>query len=242
MPWPARTERPSGRQLLRQRSCRSRTPRRAITERAHANESGRAYGLTCCVRSETTVRTISRTRRSCAVSCGRCPSTRAAHGERAEHTCAACSCSTTCRTKAPGARGALNNKYLVFVASCTASSTATRGNVARGRADGSLALSVLHRLLQGPERADFVRYIKSVRSRPPSTSPARTTTRSRRAQGALPQARAVRFAHEHQGLPAEALQRAFRAFVERVAPANLASPTWRPGASSLETAVIGTSA
>jgi hypothetical protein len=50
-----------------------------------------------------------------------------------------------------------------------------------------------------------------------------------------------KFVHEHQGKKPEELQRAFKTFVDRVAPQNLASPTWRPGASSLEVAVIGAS-
>jgi hypothetical protein len=47
------------------------------------------------------------------------------------------------------------------------------------------------------------------------------------------------FAQAHQGQDAATLQRAFRAFVERVDPNNLAGPTWRPGASSLKSAVVG---
>lgn len=47
----------------------------------------------------------------------------------------------------------------------------------------------------------------------------------------------ARFAREHQGLEAAALQRAFAAFIERVQPSNLAEPTWRAGASSLRVAV-----
>jgi hypothetical protein len=48
------------------------------------------------------------------------------------------------------------------------------------------------------------------------------------------------FALEHQGVKdAVALQRAFKDFLARVQPDNLAGPTWRPGASSLETAVVG---
>jgi len=49
----------------------------------------------------------------------------------------------------------------------------------------------------------------------------------------------AKFAREHQGQDAVTLQRAFRAFVERVEPYNLSRPTWRPGASSLDIAVIG---
>jgi hypothetical protein len=50
----------------------------------------------------------------------------------------------------------------------------------------------------------------------------------------------AQFALEHQGVkdPA-ALQRAFKDFLARVQPDDLAGPTWRPGASSLETAVVG---
>jgi hypothetical protein len=47
------------------------------------------------------------------------------------------------------------------------------------------------------------------------------------------------FARENQGKDAATLQRAFQDFVARVQPDNLAGPTWRPGASSLETAVVG---
>jgi hypothetical protein len=47
----------------------------------------------------------------------------------------------------------------------------------------------------------------------------------------------TRFVYQNQGLPAPALQEAFRAFVARVRP-SAATPTWRPGASSLATAVI----
>ncbi|MET0287848.1 MAG: hypothetical protein ABW352_25390 [Polyangiales bacterium] len=48
------------------------------------------------------------------------------------------------------------------------------------------------------------------------------------------------FALEHQGVkdPA-ALQRSFQDFLARVQPDNLSGPTWRAGASSLETAVVG---
>jgi len=49
----------------------------------------------------------------------------------------------------------------------------------------------------------------------------------------------AKFAREHQGRDAVSLQRAFRAFVERVEPSNLARPTWRAGASSLDVAVTG---
>lgn len=49
----------------------------------------------------------------------------------------------------------------------------------------------------------------------------------------------AKFAREHQGQDAASLQRAFRAFVQRVEPFNLARPSWRPGAASPETAVIG---
>lgn len=49
----------------------------------------------------------------------------------------------------------------------------------------------------------------------------------------------AKFARAHQGQDAASLQRAFRAFVERVEPFNLTRPSWRPGAASLETAVVG---
>ncbi|HEX5658877.1 MAG TPA: hypothetical protein VFX59_16900, partial [Polyangiales bacterium] len=50
----------------------------------------------------------------------------------------------------------------------------------------------------------------------------------------------AQFALAHQGEkdPA-ALQRAFKEFTARVQPDNLAGPSWRPGASSLATAVVG---
>lgn len=48
-----------------------------------------------------------------------------------------------------------------------------------------------------------------------------------------------RFAHENQGKDAATLQHLFREFVARVEPENLAAPTWRAGASSLENAVVG---
>ncbi|QAU35272.1 hypothetical protein [Janthinobacterium sp. 17J80-10] len=38
-----------------------------------------------------------------------------------------------------------------------------------------------------------------------------------------------KFVVEHQGLPADQLQQAYRDFVARVEPANLAGPTWSPG-------------
>ena len=47
------------------------------------------------------------------------------------------------------------------------------------------------------------------------------------------------FAYTNQGLGAEALKLAFGDFVKRVRPRDLTGPTWRAGASSLETAVIG---
>lgn len=46
----------------------------------------------------------------------------------------------------------------------------------------------------------------------------------------------AKFVRQHQGSTALELQRAFAAFVERTQPANLASPTWKAGASSLEVA------
>ena len=49
----------------------------------------------------------------------------------------------------------------------------------------------------------------------------------------------AKFARTHQGQDAASLQRAFRTFVERVEPFNLTRPSWRPGAASLETAVVG---
>lgn len=50
----------------------------------------------------------------------------------------------------------------------------------------------------------------------------------------------AKFAMDHQGWKANALQRAFEDFVKRVEPSNLASPTWRPGASSLDVAEVRT--
>jgi len=45
-----------------------------------------------------------------------------------------------------------------------------------------------------------------------------------------------KFAYAQRGKNAIELQRAFAEFVARVAPSDLAGPTWRPGASSPETA------
>jgi hypothetical protein len=42
-----------------------------------------------------------------------------------------------------------------------------------------------------------------------------------------------KFAVEHQGLPAAQLQEAYKAFIRRVEPANLAAPSWRPGQSTI---------
>lgn len=47
----------------------------------------------------------------------------------------------------------------------------------------------------------------------------------------------TRFVYDHQGLPAAALQDAFQSFIARVRP-SAATPSWRPGASSLADAVI----
>lgn len=47
-----------------------------------------------------------------------------------------------------------------------------------------------------------------------------------------------KFAYESQGLGAQELQQAFQRFAARTQPADLSGPTWRPGASSLATAVI----
>jgi hypothetical protein len=38
-----------------------------------------------------------------------------------------------------------------------------------------------------------------------------------------------KFVVEHQGLPAADLQRAYREFIQRVEPRNLAAPSWEPG-------------
>ena len=47
-----------------------------------------------------------------------------------------------------------------------------------------------------------------------------------------------KFAFESQCLGARELQQAFQKFAARTQPANLSGPTWRPGASSLTSAVI----
>jgi hypothetical protein len=44
----------------------------------------------------------------------------------------------------------------------------------------------------------------------------------------------AKFVRENQGRSALDVQQAFAAFVARTEPSNLAAPTWRPGASSLE--------
>jgi hypothetical protein len=44
----------------------------------------------------------------------------------------------------------------------------------------------------------------------------------------------AKFVCENQGRTALEVQQAFAAFVARTQPSNLAAPTWRPGASSLE--------
>ena len=46
----------------------------------------------------------------------------------------------------------------------------------------------------------------------------------------------AKFAHAQQGKDATTLQRAFREFIERIEPNNLAGPSWRAGASSLKVA------
>lgn len=43
----------------------------------------------------------------------------------------------------------------------------------------------------------------------------------------------TRFAAEHQGMAAPELQEAYKAFIARVEPANLAGPSWVPGQSKL---------
>lgn len=50
----------------------------------------------------------------------------------------------------------------------------------------------------------------------------------------------AKFAMSHQGQTADVLQRAFEDFVRRVEPSNLAGPTWRAGASSLDVAEVRT--
>jgi hypothetical protein len=50
----------------------------------------------------------------------------------------------------------------------------------------------------------------------------------------------AKFAMDHQGQKADVLRRAFDDFVKRVEPSNLAGPTWRPGASSLDVAEVRT--
>jgi hypothetical protein len=47
-----------------------------------------------------------------------------------------------------------------------------------------------------------------------------------------------KFAYDHQGLSAKDLQAAFKAFIARVEPENLARPTWRAGATDLSNVVI----
>lgn len=48
-----------------------------------------------------------------------------------------------------------------------------------------------------------------------------------------------KFVFANQGKNPQDLQAAFRKFVEASKPGDLSGPTWRPGASSLENAVIG---
>jgi hypothetical protein len=48
-----------------------------------------------------------------------------------------------------------------------------------------------------------------------------------------------KFVFENQGRNPAELQAAFRQFIERTQPANPSTPTWRPGAESLDTAVTG---
>jgi hypothetical protein len=48
----------------------------------------------------------------------------------------------------------------------------------------------------------------------------------------------AKFVCQHQGLGAAETKAAFLEFVQRAEPANLAGPTWRPGASSLDVAVV----
>lgn len=48
-----------------------------------------------------------------------------------------------------------------------------------------------------------------------------------------------KFVFENQGKSAQDIQAAFQAFATRVEPTNLSAPTWRPGATSLEDAVVG---
>ena len=48
-----------------------------------------------------------------------------------------------------------------------------------------------------------------------------------------------KFVYKHQGEDAATLQKAFGEFVAQAKPANLAGPTWKPGASSLDVANIG---
>lgn len=43
----------------------------------------------------------------------------------------------------------------------------------------------------------------------------------------------TKFAVEHQGLPAEELQHAYRLFIQRVQPTNLCAPSWQPGQTTL---------
>ncbi len=43
----------------------------------------------------------------------------------------------------------------------------------------------------------------------------------------------TRFAAEHQGWPAKELQQAYRDFINRVEPGNLAGPTWVPGQTTV---------
>ena len=43
----------------------------------------------------------------------------------------------------------------------------------------------------------------------------------------------AKFAYENQGKPPAELQRAFRDFVSRTQPANVATPSWRPGQATL---------
>lgn len=47
-----------------------------------------------------------------------------------------------------------------------------------------------------------------------------------------------KFVFENQGKTPAELQQAFAAFAARAEPANLAGPTWKPGAATLESAVV----
>jgi hypothetical protein len=141
----------------------------------------------------------------------------------------------------PAGEDHLQNKYLVFVAELHGDLDAyLRGMWTHAEPDVSSLWRYCVGFSDVHDQDTFVRYIKKCQVETTFYFNGSTDQPLAEQLKALYLKQELsKFAHAQQGRSAAELQRAFREFIARVEPNNLAGPTWRPGASSLKLAVTG---